>query len=254
MNKKCFAVEKENIIHFVSKKGFNIEGLGERIVEQLMNVGLVSNVADIFELEKGDLEPLERFAEKSADNLIESIENSKKIELSKFLFSLGIRFVGEGTAILISDNMHEILDGKIKNLADIISAFSKTKKEDWIKIKGIGEKSAESMEEWFGNSENIKMLKRMEEFGIEIIVPDAKHQTQNTKLQGKTFVLTGELKDFTRDALKDMIRKAGGNVSSSVSRKTDYLLVGAMPGSKYVKAKELGVKIIEEEEFKNLLK
>lgn len=253
-NKKCFAIEKENIIHFVSKKAFNIEGLGEKIVEQLMNEGLVTDVADIFELKKGDLEPLERFAEKSADNLIASINKSKEIELDKFIYALGIRFVGEETAILVARNLELVAQNKINDLSGLVKIFSGAKKEDWIKIKGIGEKSAESLEEWFSNNDNIKIVERMEKLGIRIILPDTKYQIRNTELAGNVFVLTGELKTFTRDQAKDMIRKAGGDVSSSVSRKTDYLLVGENPGSKYDKAKELGVKIINEEEFTQLLK
>lgn len=253
LNKKCFAIEIENIIHFVSKKGFNIDGLGEKIVEQLMNEGLVSNVADIFELKKGDLEPLERFAEKSADNLINSIEKSKSIELPKFLYALGIRFVGEETAVIVARNLELITRHKIGNLDDIITEFPKVPAEKWKEIKGIGEKSAESLADWFKNKENIKIFERMQELGVKIIIPNTKYQIQNTKLQGKTFVLTGELESFTRDALKDMIRYAGGDVSSSVSKKTDYVVVGKNPGSKYEKAKELGVKIIDEAEFKKMV-
>lgn len=252
LNKKCFAIELENIIHFVSKKGFNIDGFGKKIVEKLMSEGLISNVADIFELEKGDLEPLERFAEKSADNLITSIEKSKKIELSKFLYSLGIRFVGEETAVLATRNLKLVIREDVKNLHDIIRYFPAVTMDDWRRIKGIGEKSAESLVEWFGENSNLKMLKRMDELGVKIIIhPEL--QITNNKLQNKTFVLTGELENFTRDEAKDMIRNAGGDVSSSVSQKTDYVVAGENPGSKFEKAKELGVKIIGEKEFKKML-
>jgi DNA ligase (NAD+) len=253
LNPKCFAIEKEKIIHFVSKKGFNIEGMGEKIVEQLMNEGLVSDVAEIFELEKGDLEPLERFAEKSADNLIEAIKNSKKITLEKFLFSLGIRFAGEETAVLIAKAINmEFSIFKLKKLIDIIKVFPKISVEKWRDIKGIGEKSAESLVQWFNEKGNMKLLEKMEKSGIIIEFP--KIQTASFKLQNKTFVLTGELKNFTRDEAKDMIRKAGGDISSSVSAKTDFVVIGENPGSKYGKAKELGVKIIDENELKELIK
>jgi len=247
LNKNCLAIKEEEIIHFVSKKGFNIEGLGEKIVEQLINEGLIKQVADIFALQKSDLEPLERFAEKSADNLIKSIEKSKKIELAKFLFALGIRHLGEEGSVLISRNI------KIKNLEELIKIFPEIKKENWLTIKGIGDKMAESLLEWFDNKENLQILKKMQELGVQIIIPNTKYQIQNTKLQGKTFVLTGELNDFTRDEAKDMIRQGGGDISSSVSAKTDYVLAGDNPGSKYDKAKELGVKIINEKEFKKML-
>ncbi len=262
LNKKCFAVEKENIIHFVSKKGFDIEGMGEKIVEQLMNEGLISSAADIFELTAGDLEPLERFAEKSAKNLIEAIEKSKGIEFPKFLYALGIRHVGEETAVLIMRNLDRIISkiknqkSKIKNLEDIICLFPKITVEDWLKIKGIGEKSAESLVEWFGNKSNIKLLEKMEKMRVEIegVKGVKEGKERRGKLEGLIFVLTGELENFTRDEAKDMIRKAGGDVSSSVSKNTDYVVAGKNPGSKYNKAKELGVKIVGEGEFKKLLK
>jgi DNA ligase (NAD+) len=252
-NPKCYAVEKEKMIHFVSKKGFNIEGMGEKIVEQLMEEGLVFSFADIFELKKGDLEPLERFAQKSAENLIESIEKSKKITLEKFLFSLGIRFVGEETAVLINRNL-ELAIGKekINHLSDLAGKFSKLKREDWEKIKGIGEKSAESLENWFSDENNLKMLGKMQELGVNLEATSGL-QIAGKKLQGLTFVLTGELEGFTRDEAKDMIRNAGGDVSGSVSRKTDYVLAGENPGSKLKKAEELGVKVIGGEEFRKLL-
>ncbi|MFA5872115.1 MAG: NAD-dependent DNA ligase LigA [Parcubacteria group bacterium] len=257
-NKKCFAVEKENIIHFVSRKGFDIEGLGEKIVEQLMNEGLISNFADIFELKTGDLEPLERFAEKSADNLVKAIENAKKIEFPKFLYALGIRHVGEETAVLISRNMEHItwnieygVHGKVEGLRDILRIFPKISIEGWLKIKGIGDKSAESIAEWFNDKENIKLLEKMRDLGVEVSFP--KFKISNLKLENQSFVLTGELESMTRDEAKEKIRSLGGDISSSVSRNTSYVVVGKNPGSKYDKARELGVKILKEKEFDMLL-
>jgi DNA ligase (NAD+) len=261
LNKKCFAVEKENIIHFVSKKGFNIDGMGEKIVEHLMIEGLVSNAADIFEITEGDLKPLERFAEKSSKNLIESIENSKKIEFSKFLYALGIRHVGEETTVLIAraintefpiSNFQFPIKSQIKNLKNIIETFPYIKVGNWTSIKGIGEKSAKSLVDWFNAEENLELLKRMKKMSVEVMVFD-ESQTTDYKLDGKTFILTGELKSFTRDDAKDIIRKKGGDISSSVSKKTDYVVAGENPGSKYDKARELGVKIINEDEFKKML-
>lgn len=252
MNPKCYAVEREKIIHFVSKKGFNIDGLGEKIVEQLINEGLVSNIADIFELERGDLEPLERFAEKSADNLIAAINGSKRIEFSKFLFALGIRHAGEETAILVTRNMRQMTNVKIKSLTDIIKYFPKIKIEDWTTIKGIGQKSAESLASWFDDKNNLELLERMDRMGVKIITSGQEPATKG-KLDGKTFVLTGEMENFTRDEAKDMIRKRGGNISSSVSSKTDYVVAGKNPGSKYAKAKNLGVEVIDEKKFKQIV-
>lgn len=252
MNRKCFAIEKENLIHFVSKKGFNIDGMGEKIVENLMNEGIISNAADIFELTEGDLEPLERFAEKSAKNLVEAIQKSKEIEFPKFIYALGIRHVGEETAVLILRNMRQVADDKVKGLEDIIRYFPDIKIEDWFGIKGIGDKSAKSLLEWFNGKENIELLRKMKDLGVEVSI-GAKMQAASDKLQGTTFVLTGEMKNFTRDEAKDIIRKQGGDVSSSVSKKTDYVVAGENPGSKHGKAKELGVKIIGEEAFKKLV-
>ncbi len=265
LNKKCFAIEKENIIHFVSKKGFNIDGMGEKIVEHLMNEGLISNTADIFELTTGDLEPLERFAEKSAQNLVESIEKSKKIEFPKFIYALGIRHVGEETAVLIERSINtEILNPKseilnksqkikIQNLNSIIEIFPKITVEDWLKIKGIGDKAAESLIAWFSGKNNIRLLEKMKKMGVEVILTDNWQLTTDNKVAGKTFVLTGELVSFTRDEAKDMIRKAGGDVSSSVSKNTNYVVAGKNPGSKYDKAKELDIEIISEKGFLKLL-
>jgi len=253
LNRKCFAIEKEKIIHFVSKKGFDIEGMGEKIVEHLMNEGLIASAAEIFELKQGDLEPLERFAEKSAQNLVEAIENSKKIELEKFIFALGIRFVGEETAVLIDRNL-KMLTGKnkLKGLDEMVAEFPVLKSDDWKKIKGIGDKSAESLSEWFSEKSNIRMLEKMEKLGVEVF----SGQTEDRKagrLSGMTFVLTGELENFTRDQVKDMIRKRGGDISSSVSSKTNYVVAGKNPGSKYRRAVDLGLKIIGERELKKIL-
>ncbi|MFZ2192803.1 MAG: NAD-dependent DNA ligase LigA [Candidatus Moraniibacteriota bacterium] len=255
VNPKCFAVEREKIIHFVSKKGFNIDGLGDKIVEQLLNEGVISNSAEIFELKKGDLEPLERFAEKSVDNLLEAIEKSKQIKLEKFLFALGIRHNGEETAILITKNLNQINQVEIDSLENVITVFPKITKEDWLKIKGIGDKSAESLVEWFNDKENLALLEKMKEAGVTVVMNrDFSLGQLNGKLQDKTFVLTGEMKNWTRDEAKDIIRKEGGSVSGSVSAKTSYLLAGDKPGSKYQKAEKLGIKIISEEEFEQLIK
>ncbi|MCX6763049.1 MAG: NAD-dependent DNA ligase LigA [Candidatus Moranbacteria bacterium] len=265
-NKKCFAIEKENIIHFVSRKGFDIEGLGEKIVEQLLNEGLVSTFADIFELKTGDLEPLERFAEKSADNLVKAIEKAKKIEFQKFLYALGIRHVGEETTILIAkainmefsifnfqfSNKSQIENFKIKNLEDIIRIFPEISQEQWMNIKGIGEKSAESLNYWFNSGDNKKLLEKMRDLGVDVSI--SKFKISNLKFQNLSFVLTGELESMSRDVAKEKIRALGGDISSSVSKNTSYVVVGKNPGSKYDKAKALGVKVVGEKEFNKMIK
>jgi DNA ligase (NAD+) len=254
-NPKCFAVELEKLIHFVSRKGFNIDGLGERIVEQLVQEGLVSNAGDFFELTQGDLEPLERFAEKSAVNLIEAIRKSKTIPLEKFLFALGIRYVGEETALLIASAIKSRLQvtgyrlQEIQNPRELAEVFAQITEEQWEGIEGIGPKSAGSLTAWFRDEENQKMLEKMTSLGVAFATHNLQPTTYNPDFQGKTFVLTGELSRFTRDEAKDRIRQYGGKVTGSVSAKTDYVVAGENPGSKYEKAKELGVAIVDEGGF-----
>ncbi|MFC1623371.1 NAD-dependent DNA ligase LigA, partial [Patescibacteria group bacterium] len=252
LNKNCFAIETQRIIHFVSKKGFNVDGLGDKIVVQLVNEGVIGNFSDIFEIKKGDLESLERFAEKSADNLVSAIEKSREIEFQKFLFSLGIRYVGEETAVLVLDNLEEVAKRKVETFDDIIEIFPKTSEEEWLNVRGIGQKAAQSLSNWFSNEDHIELLKRMKELGVVLVFEEK--DDMGDRLKGKTFVLTGELESFTRSDAKDMIRREGGTTSSSVSKKTDYVLVGRNPGSKFKKAQSLGVEVISEEEFLKLVK
>jgi len=260
INPKCFAVEMGQMIHFVSRKGFDIVGLGESIIERLMQEGIISNFADIFDLKVGDLSPLERFAERSSEKLIESIEKSKKLAIEKFLFSLGIRYIGEETAVLISNNLSSVLlqayprdisHHEMGNPGDVARYFPGVGYEQWLAIKGIGEKAAAGLIEWFSDNENLKMLFAMEKSGVQFL--NSQSLMTGDRLHGLVFVLTGELAGFTRDEAKDMIRKEGGSVSSSVSKKTDYVLAGENAGSKRDKAIQLGVKILTEEEFLNFI-
>ncbi|MDO8566145.1 MAG: NAD-dependent DNA ligase LigA [Candidatus Moranbacteria bacterium] len=253
-NPKCFAVEREKLIHAVSKKGLDIPGLGEKIVEQLINEGLVKDMADIFALTAGDLKPLERFAEKSAEKLIASIVSAKSAPLQKFLFALGIRYVGEETADLVAGSWQLAVDKKkIRNLKDLSEVFSAISLEEWLKIKGIGEKSAGSLVEWFTDKKNQKLLQALIEEGIEIVLPKKKEASKQI-LSGMSFVLTGELSSFTRDAAKAMIKGKGGSVTSAVSQKTDYVVAGENPGSKLSVAQKLGIKVLDEDGFKRLIK
>ncbi len=237
-NPKCGVIRKKNLHYFVSKKAFDINGLGPKIINQLMDQGLISNPADIFELEEGDLLPLERFAEKSAENLLEAIKNSKEVPLHKFIFALGIRHVGEESAI---------------NLANYFSSLENLKKaeiDDLLKNKDTGEVMAKSIYKWFHNKGNLKLLEKLKRAGIRIINPK---KLQAKKLQAKTLVLTGELETMTREEAKEKIRELGGDVSSSVSKNTDFVVAGKEPGSKYDRAKKLGVKIINEQRFLKMI-
>lgn len=255
INKNCYAVEKEKINHFVSRKGFDIEGLGKKIVEQLIGEGLISNVADIFDLKKGDLEPLERFAEKSADNLIKAIEQSKKISLEQFLFALGIRHLGEEGAILLVANLNLLNPAKIeiKTPVDLIELFDKLAIDSLVRIHGIGEQMARSIIDWFENVKNQELLKKMTKRGV--IFSFSRNATSETnKLTGKVLVLTGALATLSRDEAKKLIRQAGGHPTSSVSKKTDFVVAGEEAGSKLDKAKKMGISILSEEEFLSMLK
>lgn len=239
VNVDCFAVNLRRLIHWASKGAINIEGLGPKIIEQLVKEGLIRDVADFYILEAGDLKPLERFADKSAENLILAISERKEIELPRFLIGLGIRHVGEEAAIDLAENF-----GSLKTIQDASA-------EEIEKIHEFGSVMAKSIYDWFRNSKNIELLERLEKNGVKI------KQTKKTKkgnLSGLTFVPTGTLNSLTRDEFKAKIRELGGNISSSVSKNTDYVVAGVDPGSKYEKAKKMGVKIISEEEFLKLTK
>ncbi|MFH0857728.1 MAG: NAD-dependent DNA ligase LigA [Candidatus Magasanikbacteria bacterium] len=234
-NKKCYSQQLRKISHFVSKKAMDMDGLGKKIVEQLVEEGIIQNIADIYTLTKGDLEPLERFGDKSAQNLIDAIELSKKTTLGKFIFALGIPHVGEETAIRLAEHFH--------TLEKIMEAS----KEEFAEVNDVGVSVAESLYSFFREKENKELIQSLRDNGVYI--QKAKQTKTKGTLQGKTFVITGTLSTMTRDEAKDLIRKHGGEVSSSVSKNTTYLLAGENPGSKYDNAKKLNIPILTEEEF-----
>ena len=250
-NPNCFAVELERIVHAVGRKGFDIEGLGEKIVEQLMNEGLVSDLGDIFDLTEGDLEPLERFGERSAANLVSAIEAAKRVPFRRFLFALGIRHIGEEASLLIERHLPELLEGPYTTLDAFTKRFSGIPKERFVEIPGFGGKSGESLATWFASTEHRSLLRKLERFGVEPFVEEEASVSSGI-FSGKTVVLTGTLSRFTREEAKDMIRKRGGHPAGSVSRKTDFVVAGADAGSKLEKARELGVRVLSEEEFLNM--
>ncbi len=255
-NKECFAKRREEIIHFVSRKGMDINGAGERIVESLIEKGLIKDAAGIYDLKKGDLMLLEGFAEKSARNLMEAIKKSKQVELRKFLFALGIRFVGEKTASLLADELSKIYHKQDKSdkmtIAKMIEIINQMTENDVRGIEGIGGKIGASISAWFQKEENQNTLKKFQNNGIVLSVPNIDDKMK--KLNGKTFVLTGTLSKMSRDEAKEKIIALGGNVSNGVSKKTDFVIAGESPGSKVKKAEELGIKIINEEAFNGLVK
>jgi DNA ligase (NAD+) len=237
-NRKCPAQSLENLIHFASKKAMNIVGMGEKIVEKLLNEGLIKTPVDMYSLKKADLENLEKFGDLSANNLIESIETSKHTTLQKFLFALGIHHVGEETADLIANTF------TWRNNADLFEKLIHTTDEDLIKINGIGNTVAESFVDYMNDAERQEVVKNL--MDILVFEKPEKVSAENLKLAGKTFVITGTLETLSRDEAKALIKKHGGKVSSSVSKNTDYVLAGEAPGSKYDEAQKLGVKIIDE--------
>ena len=237
LNKSCPAQHLEGLIHFVSKKGMNIDGLGERIIETFHDIGLITDASSIYKLKKEDIEGLEGFGEKSAINIIASIENSRTVPLHRFLYSLGIRHVGEQTAKDIAkhfSNLKEISEAQVEKLSE---------------IEGVGEKVADALVSYFANSSNQKLLARL--------IPNLKVTSEKVitdgKLFNKTFVITGTLPSLSRDEAKELIEKNGGKVTTSVSKSTNYLLAGIGGGSKRDDAIKFDIKIISEEDLKKLI-
>ncbi len=239
VSKNSFAQKKRQLYHFVSKHAFDIEGLGPKVIDLLLEHQLISGPHDIFTLKRGDLIALPRMGEKSADNLLSAIERAKKVPLPRFIIALSIPHVGEETAYDIADRFGSI------------EALKKASLEVFMAISGIGGIVAESLVVWFADPHNSEMLKRLLSV-IEVLKPEKKIAVG--KVAGRTFVLTGTLPTLSRDEAKELVRKAGAEISSSVSAKTDYVLAGEEAGSKLDKAKELGVKIISEAEFLRLIK
>jgi len=229
----------QQLIHFVSKSAFDIDGLGEKILAQLMEEGLIESAIDIFKLQKDDLVGLERFAETSAQNLIDSIKEHSKVTLGRFIYALGIRHVGAKTANDIAQNYLRL------------DSFMNAKSEDLNKIEGIGEVVAESLADWLGESANHKLVKDLTSAGVEVLNENPK---ANGKFTGTTWVFTGTLNEFSREEAGAKVRALGGEVTNSVSKNTSYVVAGEEPGSKYAKAKSLGVNIISELDFKNKIK
>lgn len=236
-NKKCYAQNIEGLIHFVSKKAFNIDGLGDQIIKQLVENGLVNSAADIFSLKLGDLEVLERFASKKAKNLIAAIEKSKTIALDRFLYALGIRHVGTETAIILADHFQSL------------AKFQATTQTELENLHEIGPEVSVSIMNWLHDQNNLELLKNLQKAQINLEYK----QLKNSKLNGQTFLFTGSL-GLERTAAQNMVRAKGGKVVSSVSKNLNYLVVGEKPGSKLSQAEKFNIKILSEQEFLKLLK
>jgi len=249
VNKNCYAVNLRRLGHWTSKNAMDIEGLGPKIIEQLYKEGLARDASDFYKLTIDELLPLERFADKSAENLIKAISEKTQVELARFIYGLGILHVGEETAVLLAKQF-SIFNFQF-SIKDLINYFAKISLEDLEKLPDIGPVVAKSIYGWFHDKHNLELLDKLEKNGLTI-KPITGRKAQ--KLAGKIFVLTGSLSQLTRGQAKAKIRELGGEVSSSVSQNTDYVVAGAEPGSKLVKARRLGVKILNENEFFELIK
>ena len=238
VNKNCFTIRRRSIEHFVSKAAFDMAGVGPKILNKFLDEGLIKDAADLFELKEGDIKPLSRFEEKSAQNIVASISSHKEIELPKFIYALGIPNVGEETAYDLAKKF-ELLDEIKKATLEEINA-----------IYDIGPIVAKSIYEWFADKDNIDFINRLLSAGVKMKFV----KISDKRFVGKSFVFTGGMERLTRDEGKKIVRDFGGEASESVSKNTSYLVAGIDPGSKYDKAKKLGVKITSENDFLELIK
>jgi len=239
VNAACPAKRRESILHFAGRHAMNIDGLGDKIVDQLVDKGLVKDVADLYSLKIEEVAGLERMAEKSAQNLLEEIEASKKNSLARLIYALGMQFVGERTGQLLAEHF--------SSLEELAAA----KEEELEEVPEVGPKVAASIVEFFSEPANRQLIKKLNKAGVH---PTAeKRKVKSDKFAGKSFVFTGGLANRSREEAGEIVQQHGGKVSGSVSKKTDYVVVGTDPGSKYDKAKELGVTILTEAEFEKLL-
>jgi DNA ligase (NAD+) len=239
VNANCPAKLRETIRHFASRGVLNIEGMGDSLVNQLVESGMVKDVADIYSLTEADLMKLERMGKKSADNILKEIEGSKKLPLERVIYGLGIRFVGERTAQFLAEHFGSI------------EALMAASEEELQQVNEIGPRVSAAIREFFDEPKNVALVKRLEKAGLKFT---GEKKQRGTTLAGKTFVLTGTLPTYSRDEAKQMIEDAGGKVAGSVSKKTDYVVAGEDAGSKLDKARELGVAVIDEKEMEKLVK
>jgi DNA ligase (NAD+) len=239
VNAACPARLKESLLHFAGRHAMKIDGLGGKIVDQLVEKGLVKDVADLYRLDLPTLAGLERMAEKSAQNLLDEIGASKKSSLARLIYSLGIRFVGERTGQLLAAHFGSL------------DALKQATQEQLVDVEEVGEKVAAAIVEFFGEPANQKVLEKLRRAGLNF--EEKRTAVKDARLAGKTFVLTGALERWSRDQAKALIESLGGKVIGSVSKKTGYVVVGAEPGSKLEKAKTLGVETLDEKQFARLL-
>lgn len=267
LNKKCYAVNLRQITHFVSKGAADLEGLGPKLIEQFLTGGLIKDAADLYNIKKTELLSLERFAEKKADNVIAMISARKVLSLERFIYGLGIRHVGEETAQLLAGKVVEKMFNKKDNpsaknenisLDELIKILSSFELGELENLADVGPIVSASVYDFWRNEHNLELLKKFKENGVSLSLEKISALKAasggDAKLAGRSFVLTGTLESLTRGEAKDKIKALGGQVKENVGADTNYVVVGAEPGSKYDKAKKLGVKILEEKEFLAIIK
>jgi len=239
VNAACPAKRRESLLHFAGRHAMDIDGLGDKIVDQLVEKSMVKDVADLYALKLDEVAELERMGEKSAQNLLDEIAASKKTPLDRVIFALGIRFVGERTGQLLAEHFSSLND------------IAEASEEQLLEVPEVGPKVAAAIAEFFSEPANRNLIKKLERAGVR---PTAeRRKMKSDKFAGKSFVFTGGLANRSREEAGEIVKQHGGKVSGSVSKKTDYVVVGTDPGSKYDKAKELDVTILDEKEFEKLL-
>ncbi len=244
----CGARHLEQLRHFVSRGGFDIRGMGPKILDRFLDEGLIADAADIFMLQAGDIAALPQFGERSADKLVEEIKTKRTVPLERLIYSLGILHVGEETAIVLKAHF-----GRVARPKDLLQMKDAVSVERLMELPDIGPKVGASIAGWFREKRNHELLLKLDQAGVRV-KQESGRKAGAGPLEGKTFVLTGTLSSLPRDEAKAKVRELGGDISESVSSKTDYVVVGAEPGSKYERAKELGVAILEESEFLRMLR
>jgi DNA ligase (NAD+) len=271
-NKNCPARFQEKLYHFIGKGAFDIKGVGPKLINRLLDEGLIQDAADLFDLKEGDIAPLERYGEKSSQNIIAAIQSSKEIPFNRFLFALSIIHVGEETALILAKyfqkKLSAVQDDKLMqssstgsrrenkiseaiSIQKLIKIASGLTSEDFKQIPMIGPIIGQAIADWFQDKKNIAFLKKLEKKGIRVL--PIKITESEGKFANLSFVITGVLDSMSREQVKNEIINQGGKVLETVSAKTDFVILGKNPGSKYEKAKKLGVKIIDEKEFLKMI-
>jgi DNA ligase (NAD+) len=274
VNAECPAVHQQQLEHFVSRKAFDIVGLGEKVIEQLVNERLVKDAGDFFSLKYSDLLKLDLFKDKRAQNLLDSVEKAKVIPLPRLIFALGIRYIGEENATLLADHLNlkthkiEIAESQQRDQMALFDEPAKTRKADVAEIEEmlheiqklsleeitaigrIGDTVAPAIHDWFHDKHNVALLHKLQKAGVKLTL---EKKAISHKLKNKTFVITGTLPTLSRDEAKEIIRLNGGKSAAAVSKNTDFVLAGTEPGTKYDEAMKLGVPIIDETLFKKMI-